>query len=130
MFAEFSRKRICECPKDAFGDPENINKGVVMKIDKQISEMTIEDYQKFEFEVSTVLKHNLRLLSVEEGCVKLTYRTLDFNETMNISENQKHLLNKLQVLSISFGEKTITICESFTTQGLSKIKEMSGIRNS
>lgn len=124
MFAEFAKQRICECPNDAFGDIEDSEKCLIMKIDKQIDAMTIDDLQKFELKVFEILKCNLRLLRVSDGCVELTFRTLDFDNysMLNITADQKHLLRKNDVLCIMHGEKTMSICESS-----SAIKKLLGI---
>lgn len=116
MFAEFLKQRICECPNDAFGDSEEAERSLVIKIDKKISELTNEKYQKFKSEVSRILKCTLRLLKVEDGCVELTFRALVSNQMLNnITTDQRNMLSKLQVICISYDEKNIiTICNSST----------------
>ena len=87
-FQDFSKNRICECPSDIFGDRDQAEKVYVLKTDKSFSTLTGDDIEKLKYEMNKILRHKfLRFLDVEEGCVKVTFRTIEQQDTIgNISQ--------------------------------------------
>ncbi len=103
MFKDFSKQRVCECPSDAFGYVDKSEKVFVMKMDKHIQSLTLGELEMLKYEISKVLKYKLRLLSVEEGCVRLVCRILQFDDLV-VTEDQQQALKKINILSIHYGD--------------------------
>ena len=108
-FQNYSKRRVCECPKDAFGNVEKSDKIYKIKTDKVLETLTVEDLNKLEHEIRKILGHKLlRLLKVEEGCVELFSRVFNWTD-FDISEDQKQALGDLGVLSVTCGQKVVNI---------------------
>ena len=108
-FQEYSKSCVCECPSDAFGDVEDSEKVYAIKIDRSIQTLTVDELEKLEYEMNKILGHELlRLLKVEEGCVKLLFRTFQY-EDWTITEEQQQALRRHGVLSIKYGNKAVNI---------------------
>lgn len=104
-FQGFSELRLCECPGDAFGDVEISEKVYALKIDNK----SMDSFTLQELQMNNILGHRLlRILSVEDGCIKLTIRTFE-DEEFNVSEKQLRELGELDVISISYGDKHLDI---------------------
>lgn len=111
MFKEFSKQRVCECPKDAFGDAKKSEKVFFVKVDQDIKSLTVEELEKLKFNLCKILNIEMRLLSVEDGCVKLSFRVL--SEIIVISKKQQEALKSFCVLRIQYGKEEIDISASF-----------------
>ena len=108
-FQNYSKRRVCECPKDAFGEVKKSDKIYKIKIDKVLETFTVEDLNKLEREISKILGHKLlRLLKVDDGCIELTFRVFNCND-FDISEDQKQALGDLGVLSVTCGQNVVVI---------------------
>ena len=108
-FQEYSKRRVCECPKDAFGEVEKADKVYKIKTDKILETFTLEELNKLQHEFRKILGHKLlRLLKVEDGCIELTFRVFNCDD-FDISEDQKQALGDLGVLSITYQNKVIII---------------------
>jgi hypothetical protein len=93
MFNEYSKRRVIECPDDAFGDVHETEKLIKLKTDKDMEKLTVEELKKLQYQISSVLGQRvLRLLRVEEGCVQLTFRMTCEEFTLN-SKQQQDLRN-------------------------------------
>ncbi len=62
MFKEFSKQRVYECPKDAFGDVKETEKFFAIKTDKHIESLMIKDLCKLKYEICQALGFQLQLL--------------------------------------------------------------------
>ena len=114
---EFCERRVCECPSNVFGDAEKGEKVYVIKIDKSMYTLTVEQLQKLCYEINKILGHKLlRLLRVDEGCVRLTFRTFE-NEVFSVTQDQMQDLKKLGILSIQFGEQFVKISDVSSKKG-------------
>ena len=110
-FQDYAKRRICECPSNAFGDTEALEKVYRIKIEEDINTLTVEELGKLEYEMNKILGHKfLRLLNFKEGCVELIFRTFGDNE-LNITDKQHQALGKLKVLSIAYGNEITTILD-------------------
>ena len=112
MFNEFSKQRVCKCPSDAFGDVNQSERVLVIKADKIISTLTVESIMKLKYELCKVLGFKSRLLRVDDGCVKLTFRVPQYDE-IAITEEQKQALRQLSVLRIQYGNEITDIPDAF-----------------
>ena len=108
-FQNYSKRRVCECPKEAFGKVEKSDKIYKIKTDKLLETFTVDDLNKLEHEIRKILGHKLLcLLKVEDGCIELTFRVLNCND-IDISEDQKQALGDLGVLSVTCGQNVVVI---------------------
>ena len=108
-FQNYSKRRVCECPKDAFGKVKKSDKIYKIKTDKVLETFTVGDLNKLEHEIRKILGHKLLcLLKVEDGCIELTFRVFD-NGDFDISEDQKQALGDLGVLSVTCGQNVVII---------------------
>jgi hypothetical protein len=104
MFNEYSKRRVIECPDDAFGDVHETEKLIKLKTDKDMEKLTVEELKKLQYQISSVLGQRvLRLLRVEEGCVQLTFRMTCEELTLNSKQQQD--LRNVGVSSITYGEQ-------------------------
>ena len=114
---EFCERRVCECPSNVFGDAEKGEKVYVIKIDESMYTLTVKQLEKLCFEINKILGHRfLRLLRVDEGCVRLTFRTFE-NDVFSVSQDQVQELRKLGILSIQFGEQFVKISDVSSKKG-------------
>lgn len=102
----FSKQRVCECPGDAFGEAEASEKVFVIKIDKHIESLGLDEVKNLKDRLCKTLRIKLRLLHIDKGCVKLTCRAHDI-EMVNITEEQKQVVGQLGILSISYGQEVL-----------------------
>ena len=105
-FQQFTKRCVCEVPKGAFGDANKSEKVFVIKCDKSIETMTLEELHKLQYKMNKILGHKLlRLLDIKDGCVELAIRCLECHmHNLSISEKQQKDLKKLGVLSIRYGD--------------------------
>lgn len=104
---EYLQRRVSDCPLNAFGDGEDNHKDlVIVKIDDELASL---DFHKMSKLRNEVIKHvgikYVRLLSVDDGCVSLTFRIVLSQKDEQISKltaNQGQALCNLGVLSISY----------------------------
>ena len=108
-FQKYSKRRVCECPKDAFGEAKESDNIYKIKTDKVLEKLTVEDLDKLEHEIRKILGHKLlHLLKVEDGCIELTFRVFNC-DNFDISEDQKQALSDLGVLSVTCGQNVLII---------------------
>ena len=109
MFREYSKRRVVECPNDAFGDAEESVKDydIVLKTDKIHQSLTVNELLKLRYEITKILGHK-RLLDVREGCVQLTFKGFE-DEEFTVAEEQQQSLRNVGVLSISCGDQVVDI---------------------
>ena len=108
-FQNYSKRRVCECPKDSFGEVEKTDKIYKIKTDKILETFTLEELDKLQHKIRKILGHKLiRLLKVEDGCIELTFRVFNCDDFC-ISEDQEQALNDLDVLSVTCQNKVVII---------------------
>ena len=109
-FRDYAKRRVCQCPLNAFGEVESSEKVYSIKIEEDIREtFTLQDLQKLEYEMNKILGHKLlRLLSIEEGCMELTFRVFPVDD-FTITAEQRESLRQLKVLNISYQGETFKI---------------------
>ena len=109
MFKEYSKRRVVECPSDAFGDSEISEKVYILKTDDIIDLLTTEELKRLCNEIKATLKLP-RLLQVINGCVQLTFRGFE-EEDFCINEEQQQALRNAGILSISYGDQVVDISQ-------------------
>ena len=64
---EYSKRRVCECPSNAFGNVEKSEKVLSLKCEIELDKMTIEEFGKLEKRMKSALEGPvLRLLHIDE----------------------------------------------------------------
>lgn len=122
-FQDFSKRRICECPSDAFGDVPKSEKVYVIKTDKSIEDLTVVKLRQLQYEMNKVMGQRLlRLLHVEKGCVSLIFRSFE-DCKVNLSKSQLQALRKLGILSIGYGDLFVNISKALSPEGIQNEKD-------
>ncbi len=110
-FQNYSKRRMCECPKDAFGVQKESEKCFALKTEEDINSFTFAQFEKLRFEMNKILGRKfLPLLRIEEGCVRLIFRSLS-DDVMDLSPDQQMRLRRLGVLQISYGDQSMDMPE-------------------
>ena len=108
---EYSKRQVYECPSSAFGNAEESEKVFSLKSERELYQMTIEEFRKLEKKTKRVLGGPvLRLLHIDEGCVELKYRTWDESIIDAITEEKQHALQSLGFVNISYGDQSLNLC--------------------
>ena len=106
---EYSKRRVCECPSNAFGNSEKSEKVLSLKCEIELDKMTIEEFGKLEKRMKIALGGPvLRLLRIDKG-YKMKYRTLDDNIIDDITEEQQLALQSLGFMSISYADQSLNL---------------------
>ena len=115
-FQEFAKCHICECPSDLFDENEMVDsiierpqKTYVIKIDKSVEILTLEELETLKCKMNEILGHKfLKVVKVEDGCVQVTFRTFGSSDFV-ISDEQQRGLSSLGVIIISCGSESVHI---------------------
>ncbi len=111
IFRAYSKRRICECPNDAFGVQKKSEKCFALKTDENMNSLTLKQLKDLQFRMNRILGRKfLRLLSIEEGCVRLIFRSSS-EDVMDLSPDQQMKLRRLRVLKVSYGERSMDMPE-------------------
>ena len=117
---EYSKRRVCECPSNAFGDAEKSEKVLSLESKIELEKMTIEEFGKLEKRMKITLGGRvLRLLHIDEGC-KIKYRALDDDIIDAITEEQQLALQSLGFVCISYGDQSLHLSSQVTTDDKGK----------
>ena len=111
-FQDYSKRRVCECPTNAFSDSEveSSDKIYGIKTDKSFESFTLEDLNKLEHEIRKILGHMLlRLLKVKGGCIELFFRVFNCRDDFDVSKDQVQAFRDLGVLRVTFRNKIVSI---------------------
>ncbi len=110
-FKEYSKRRICECPVDAFGKEVRPGKNYVLKVDKSMERCTVDEIKILRKKMNRVLGKKLaRLLHVNEdiGCVKLIFRPF-VDDVFDISTEHQQNLRDLGILRVQYGDHCVDL---------------------
>ena len=117
-FEDFSKRRVIECPSNAFGESEKSEKVVKLISDKELDKLTVADLRKFKQRVYRILGYKLiKVVKVEGGSVKITFRMFEIDK-ISITKEQRISLQREGVISITYGDQHIdllTSCEGHTS---------------
>lgn len=108
-FQDFSKRRVCECPSGAFGKVKDSEMVYVIKTDKSLESLTVEELQKLEYNMNRILGDHhelLQFLNIKDGCVQLEFRTLKRTHS-KLSHKDMKALRNLGVLSVHLGDMLV-----------------------
>lgn len=106
-FATFSKRRVIECPSNAFGECEASEKVLIIVVDKVIEELTLDELKKFKHRVNKVLGDKLvKVLRVEEGSIVITFQTFEEVKFV-LTQEQRKALEGEGVIKITLGIQLI-----------------------
>lgn len=121
-------RRVCECPSDSFGTIEKGEKVYKIKTEQDIDTLTIEELEKFQYELNKILGHRfLCLLSIKDGCIELTFRGSTDDDFL-IAEEQLFALRKVGVRSISYGSICLKIGETHSTSAPTEDEKLGNVK--
>ena len=98
-FKEYCKRRICEVPADVFSKRTDDEYNLYVKCDHNFDKNTLDDVKKMELKLSNLLDTDLYLLGVEEGCIKLVFKSLCAIATP-LSDRQVDELKNLQIFCL------------------------------
>ena len=106
-FEAFAKRRVTECPSNAFDgcERESSEKVLVLVADKIIKDLTVEELKKFKHRINLILGDKLvKVLFVNGGSICLTFRVFE-DKNFTITEEQQQALLKEGVVSITYGNQ-------------------------
>ena len=107
-FQDYSKRRICECPADAFGNKEASDeaqsKYYVLKIDKSMDGYTVEELEILQYKINKILKQFLRLLHFDKGCIELTFKGYG-DDILILTEEEQQQLRDMDIINICHQDK-------------------------
>ena len=107
--ADYCKRRVFECPPKVFGLPSKSGHDfAVVKLDKKLEQYTLEQLQRFLSNLSGIIgiaRYSLRLVSVESGCMKVTFQVPSFMTELvfPLSAEQERALQVEAVLWLECG---------------------------
>ena len=105
-FKTFCQCRLCEIPSDIFTKKRHTN-NLYVKYNQSVDQMTLETAKDLEIKLSELLKTELYLLEVHEGCVELVFDSCcDLNDQFPLSKQQKEHLDKMGVIRLNYSNYT------------------------
>ncbi len=105
------KRRMCDCPKDAFGVQELSEKCFALETDKNMNSFTLAQLEDLQLIMSRILGRKfLHLLRIEEERIRLIFRCIS-DDVMDLSTDQQMKLRRLGVLQISYGDRSMDMPE-------------------
>lgn len=116
-FREYCKHRICQIPSDAFGDAEETEKLLVLKTELEMTD-SLEKLQKLQSAMNNIFsgKRFLKLVHIDDGCVKLTFSVIGFSH--HLIEGREQMLRDNGILHLSYEEKHFDFCSHFKSTGM------------
>lgn len=106
-FKNFCRRRLTEVPRDVKTKSSEKNIQLFVKLDENFSDIALSEVKSLQSELQKMIKTELFLQTVDNGCVLLVFATLiDRNKQFSFSYEQKHDLFQLRILEI-FGSNHV-----------------------
>jgi len=108
-FERYCKRRVFECPPHIYGSrSESGHACLVVKKDDVLSNFSMNELRVFQYKLYRILQvteHTLQLLSVEEGCLQLTFQIPSFLQHLifPLSEDQQKSLKVEGVLMLMCG---------------------------
>ena len=126
-FQEFSKRRVNECPSNAFGESdecESSEQVLVLVADKIIEELTVDELKKFKRRINRVMGNKLvKVICVKGGSICITFRIFE-ERNFIITEKQRQDLQREGVISITYGDRYFEM--QFTPSGIVKLCNVIG----
>lgn len=113
----YSKRRVCECPSNAFGRADRSEKVLSLKSNlPKLEELTLEEFEKFESAIKVVFRRRvLRLLDLNEDSIELNFRTLD-DSVIDITDEQKSALKNMGFVNIKYGDISFDLSSLNTSE--------------
>jgi len=109
-FERYCKRRVFECPPHIYGSRSESGRAcLVVKKDDVLSNFSMNELRVFQYKLCRILQvtdHTLQLLSVEEGCLQLTFQIPSFLQHLifPLSEDQQKSLKVEGVLMLMCGD--------------------------
>ena len=110
-FQVFSKRRVIECPSNAFADHDSGSpeKVLVVVADKNIEDLTLDELKKITCRINEIMGNKLvKVLRVKGGSICITFQIFE-DRNFVISEKQRQALQKEGVISITYGDHSCDI---------------------
>ena len=107
---KYCKRRVFECPPHIYGSrSESGQARLVVKKDDVLEKFSVNELKVFHYKLCRILQvteHTLQLLSVEDGCLQLTFQIPSFVQCLAfpLSENQEKSLLVEGVLVLMCGD--------------------------
>lgn len=104
---EFAKRRVEQCPSDAFGESESDIKDsdqvCLIITDKIMSDLTLMEVKRLRYKFNKILGKNklIKVLQIQGGSVKIAFRIV--GDLLDITEKQKVALRREDIISIECG---------------------------
>ncbi len=104
-FKKYCHRRVCEVPDNSFPNEISEQKKTYIQIDQnfinEIERMKMEDLKDIVDNLETVLKTNLCILEIRDGCIILTFHCLhELDVLFPLSSKQEEKLQEIGVMRI------------------------------
>ena len=109
-FERYCKRRVFECPPHVYGSrSESGHACLVVKKDDVLGNFSMNELKIFQYKMCQILQvteHTLQLLTVEEGCLQLTFQIPAFVQHLvfPLSADQEKLLQAEGVLALICGD--------------------------
>ena len=105
-FEQYARRRLCECPSTIVTTTPSDHIKLHVKYEREFTQAKLVDIKQFQCRLSAVLKvpsHVLRLVSVDKGCIQLTFILPNsiIEDVLPLSADQKSAMVEMHVLKFS-----------------------------
>lgn len=111
-FKEYSKRRLRDVPMDSFGYDYEKKKDYILKTNKNMKVLTVDNLRTLQMEINEVLhKRLLCIVGVDDEIITLTIRSFAQDIT-KITIRQRVELRKLGILSIRYGDQFIDTGEA------------------
>ncbi len=108
-FQNYAKHRVCEYPRNAFGNVKDSEKVYKIKIEEDIRILTGENLERYKYQVNKILGYTFMcLVDVKDGCVEFTLRGFE-DDQLDTAKEQKQASRKLGVVNISYGNSATCI---------------------
>ena len=110
-FQVFSKRRVIECPSNAFADHDSGSpeKVLVVVADKNIEDLTLDELKKITCRINEIMGNKLvKVLRVKGGSICITFQIFE-DRNFVISEKQRQALQREGVINITYEDRSYDI---------------------
>ena len=109
LFARYLKRRVFEIPPGAYGEDKLCGVRLIVKLDEEGDQYQLNDLVNTRRILADVLgmsEDHLFLLTVDNGCIQLTFR-IPYTLSHRLTTDQKLALCEAKVITVICGSKTI-----------------------
>ena len=109
LFAKYLKRRVFEIPPGAYGEDKHCGVRLIVKLDEEWDQYLLNDVMNTKRILANVLgmsEYHLFLLTVDDGCIQLTFR-IPHMLSHRLTTDQKLGLCEAKVITMICGSKTI-----------------------